>query len=112
MALILPFQGFLFGGKTRRHSSIPIGSAAARAHGSFRCRTMETAAAAAATDLRSDFLQVLRSRRRNPDGMHLVEQRDSRGFIGSRMLITGRLFPNLLQLLYICRCLAWLNKKS
>ncbi|CAD5175113.1 unnamed protein product [Musa acuminata subsp. malaccensis] len=73
MALILLFQGFLFGGKTRRHSSIPIGSAAARAHGSFRCRTMETAAADAATDLRSDFLQVLRSRRRNPDVPLCVE---------------------------------------
>ncbi|THU73667.1 hypothetical protein C4D60_Mb04t25280 [Musa balbisiana] len=74
MALILPFQGILVGGKTRRHSSIPIGSAAARAHGPFRCRTMETAAAAAAaTDLRSDFLQVLRSRRRNPDVPLCVE---------------------------------------
>ncbi|RRT48892.1 hypothetical protein B296_00047210 [Ensete ventricosum] len=72
MALILLFQGCLFGGKAWRDRSMPIGAAAARAQGSCRCRTMEAAAADAAADLRSDFLQVLRSRRRNPDGMHLV----------------------------------------
>ncbi|RZR91478.1 hypothetical protein BHM03_00019593 [Ensete ventricosum] len=72
MALILLFQGCLFGGKAWRDRSMSIGSAAARAQGCCRCRTMEAAAADAAADLRSDFLQVLRSRRRNPDGMHLV----------------------------------------
>ncbi|RWV97702.1 hypothetical protein GW17_00039489 [Ensete ventricosum] len=72
MALILLVQGCLFGGKAWRDRSMPIGAAAARAQGCCRCRTMEAAAADAAGDLRSDFLQVLRSRRRNPDGMHLV----------------------------------------